>query len=508
MKNRFIASYAFNPDEEGLADFSQYLRTTDNVPARILVDVIEESFSHETIPHVNNVDRKAIVKRLIEKKNRESADYAYFKVIGREISGRRDDNILLSVLTNPGLLAPWLELIEKSGVAISGVWSLPLVSVKLIEKMGLTKGNVLLMTQQVPSNIRQSYYKDGEFKHSRSAGINLYEASIGEYAAQEVDQSIRYLANNRFIGFDEKVNVHIVCTEKDENSIREHCKDSTVVIFHYHYVDEIEELTGCDDIGESFCNGVFSSLCKDEKITRSNYGPKNLFKFYYQQLTETALRAASILIVVTSIILGISFIANTSSIKDEIVVLNENTEAMNKAYQSQLQKLEPELKYSKPMMSTVMLYEKMLESKEIAPQNFMNQASKILTSAGMHDVVLLKIEWQRYQESKKKPLRRSSQKTISMQYVQKGDIKHKAVLTGYIVGSSSDKKSAAEKINSIRDAFATNKQFENVRIVDMSLDMRPEKQVKDESGSEHVSASEDMEDGLFEIELVMKGTSV
>ena len=509
MKNRYIASYAFNPDEEGLAEFNHYLRTTDNYPARILVDVIEESFELEAIPHVGSADRKAIVKRLVEKTNRASGDYSYFKVIGREPSGRKDDNILLSVLTNPGLLAPWLEQIEKAGVAISGVWSLPLISEKLIDKMGLTRGNVLLMTQQVPSNIRQNYFKDGKFKTSRSAGVNLYEAPIGGYMAEEVDQSVRYLANHRFIGFDEKVNIHVIANRKDEQSIRESCKDSPLIIFHYHYVDEIEQLIGCDDIAEEYCNGIFSSLCKDASIIKSHYGPKNLFKFYYQQLTETALRALSIVILIASIISGISFVANTSSLKDEIVLLNKNTGAMERAYKSQLQELEPELKKSMPMMSSVLLYEKMLESKHIAPQNFMNEASKVLTNAGMHDVTITNVKWQRIQGSTNTPVRRGAKrKTPGIKYSQNTEIKHKANITGFVHGASSDKKAAAGKIRLIEKAFSKDNRFENVNIVEMSLDLRPEKYVEDESGSGHVSSTKDAKDGLFEIEMIMKGEPI
>ncbi|MCW8909843.1 MAG: hypothetical protein OQK76_04390 [Gammaproteobacteria bacterium] len=509
MKNRFIASYAFNPDEEGMADFNHYLRTTDNYPARILVDVIEESFGLESIPHVGRADRKAVVRRLVEKRNRESADYSFFKVIDREMSGRRDDNILLSVLTNPGLLAPWLEQIEKAGVAISGVWSLPLISEKLIAKMGLTEGSVLLLTQQVPSNIRQSYFKDGKFKTSRSAGINLYEAPVGQYVADEVEQAVRYLANHRFIGFDEKINVHIICNRQDEQSIVDHCNDNALVIFHVHYVDEIEELTACDDIGEDYCNGVFSRLCKDDFITKSHYGPKNLFRFYYQQLTEKSLRALSMIILLASVISGISFVANTSSISDEIEILNKNSIAMEQAYKSQLQKLEPELKTSKPMMSSVLLYEKMLESKHISPQNFIVEVSKILSSIGMQDVTITKIDWKRIQNANKKPVRRAGKnKEGGIEYSQNSEIKHKVSLAGFIHGAGEDKKSASKKIDLINETFSQDDRFESVKIVKMALDMRSDKYIEDETGTAHTSISEDAKDGLFEIEMIMKGRRI
>ena len=274
-------------------------------------------------------------------------------------------------------------------------------------------------------------------------------------------------------------------------------------------MEEIEELVGCDDIGEDYCNGVFSNLCKNEFIAKSHYGPKNLFQFYYQQLTETALRALTVTILIVSIISAVSFVANTSSLDDEISALNQNTLSMEKAYASQLQALEPELRTSMPMMSSVLLYEKMLESKHIVPQNFMVEASKVLSRVGMHDVTITNIKWQRAQQDRKAATdKRKKNKGSDIKYSLNSEIKHKVELSGYIHGASSDKKAAAEKINLINKAFSDSKRFEAVKIAEMSLDMRPEKYVEDETGATHMSGSEDTKDGFFKIEMTMKGRSI
>ena len=161
------------------------------------------------------------------------------------------------------------------------------------------------------------------------------------------------------------------------------------------------------------------------------------------------------------------------------------------------------------MMSSVLLYEKMLESKDIVPQNFMVEASKILSAVGMHDVTITNIQWERVQDARKSPLKKGRKnKDIGIKYSLNSEIKHKVQLTGFIHGASTDKKFATEKINLINNAFSKDKRFEAVKIVEMSLDMRPEKNIEDETGATHVSISEDIKDGYFEIEMTMKGRSI
>ena len=62
-KGDLTSSYLFDANQEGKLFFERYLRETPNIPVYMLVDVFEEEFKRDTVPHVFGADREAIVER-------------------------------------------------------------------------------------------------------------------------------------------------------------------------------------------------------------------------------------------------------------------------------------------------------------------------------------------------------------------------------------------------------------------------------------------------------------
>ncbi|MDH5764580.1 MAG: hypothetical protein OEZ38_01085 [Gammaproteobacteria bacterium] len=507
-KKEFIASYAFTPDDEGLKEFRNYICATDNSSTKILIDLIEESFEFDSIPHVGSADRKSIMKRRAERVSRNSKDYIYYKLIDRENAGRRDDIVFLSILTNPSLFSPWISIIEQEKVAVAGIWTLPLITNRFIEKIRLDVGNVLIVSRQVPSNIRQTYFKNGNFKNSRSASINLYETNFEDCVFEEIEQSLRYLTNQKLIGFDEKVDVHLMCDESEISEIENRCENTPLVTYHFHRVAELEKLFNVGGINSQFCSGLFSSICRDERFTSSHYGPKPLFKYFYQKIIEKGIRYSGMAVIVISTVMSMTYITNGIALSKESIVLKHKAEAMESAYKKQLQKLEPELKRSRAMMSSVLFYERVSDLKMIAPQSFMNELSRVLASIGMRNVSITRVSWKRTQGNGWSKFKRGDKKKIdTIRYGDSEQIKHKAIVTGFIRGASVDKKSAVEKIEKMFSVLKNDSVIEDVNIIKMGMDLRPEKEIENESNIGNITLSKDIENGMFEIEILMKGGS-
>ena len=113
---KVLATESFSVDESGQLAFAEYLKRWAKLRVYLLVDLIEQDFRLDTIPHVRGGDRRALLDRKLTQVYR-ATPYRYAVVQGRETTGRRDDRALFTSVTNSELLAPWLNAIARSAPA-------------------------------------------------------------------------------------------------------------------------------------------------------------------------------------------------------------------------------------------------------------------------------------------------------------------------------------------------------------------------------------------------------
>ena len=112
-RKTLTAACSFESNEIGFDKFKQYLESSENTSTCMLLDVIEEDFRKDVIPHVYGKDRMAVISRLIDRHYRSSRQYTYSEIQGREKIGRKDDEVLLAAITNPELVRSWIRIIEE-----------------------------------------------------------------------------------------------------------------------------------------------------------------------------------------------------------------------------------------------------------------------------------------------------------------------------------------------------------------------------------------------------------
>ncbi|MGB5584110.1 MAG: hypothetical protein WBO93_11025, partial [Gammaproteobacteria bacterium] len=116
----FDGACSFEADQQGFDKFRQYLKSSASISTGMLLDIIEEDFRKDLIPHVMGKDRKAVIDRLIDRHYRSSRHYSYSEIQGQQKSGRKDDEVLLAAITNPELIRQWIRIIEDCNVPLSG----------------------------------------------------------------------------------------------------------------------------------------------------------------------------------------------------------------------------------------------------------------------------------------------------------------------------------------------------------------------------------------------------
>lgn len=283
---------AFEPDEEGRERFRQWLREAPRTPLQMLIDVIEEEFHIDHVPHVIGRERAHLYKRTARKHFRNS-DYTYITCQGRERQGRRDDRVLVAGLTNPDLLRVWLDILAEVQVPLKGIHSLPLVGEYLLPHLGAQRSErVLVVSQQVPSTLRQSYYENGRLRFSRLVpGRYDGVAEYADFVHDELHQTLHFLENQRFRGQGRPVDTYVLADADAHASLRERLADSNVVNCHLVSLADLAAKVG-DRGGVSgpYADTIFAQLLLRRRRPANHYGLARLRHFFFVQRARVGLR--------------------------------------------------------------------------------------------------------------------------------------------------------------------------------------------------------------------------
>jgi hypothetical protein len=203
-------SFLFDATDQGRDYFRRYLVETPNWPMYIIVDVFEEEFRLDTIPHVYGSDRAAVLAR---KKGRLFRDTPYFhyRVLGREEEGRRDDRVMLSAIGNPLIVRPWVECLDEAKVPVAGVYSIPQYSPALLKLLPDPGDNVLLISMESIAGLRQTFLHKNDVRVSRLIQLPRYGTEpYGPRIRDEVEKIRRYLSNLRLPGIQDAIDIYIL----------------------------------------------------------------------------------------------------------------------------------------------------------------------------------------------------------------------------------------------------------------------------------------------------------
>jgi len=294
---KLVSSVYFEPDEQGLDLFSAYMQSFHNEPVRLLVDLIEEEFRQIRIPLLRGSDRQAILKRNYAKYFRHS-EYKFAISQAVEKKTRKEEKLLLIGLTNQYLLEPWLKIIEESRTPLSGIISLPLLSEDYIKELKSEHRAIILVSQQVPSNLRQSVFVDGKLVLSRLVPIaSFYQGDYPSDVLRDIESTQRYLISQRIIERSETMAVHILTNRRHLERLQLRCEQETQYDFTIHEINDLLARENIDVSDEQdFSSGLFCYLAS-RKITLNHYAQPRERRHYQYHRAGLALRALSIALI-------------------------------------------------------------------------------------------------------------------------------------------------------------------------------------------------------------------
>ena len=500
IDGKFAGNYYFEPTASGREEFAQYLKKSPTVPSRVLVDVIEEDFRIETIPHVYGKDRQVLVARQIERFFRSSGRYVWHHFHGRETTGRRDDLLLIAALTNPDMLKPWLNQIAEADVPVRGIWSLPLLSAKILPRLKARSGNVFLISQQVSSNIRLTHFKNGKVVSSRSTTITLEGEDYGHFIADQIEQTARFLANKRSIGFDEALNIHIIAPEEHYDSVAASCASTHLRNITIHHTQDVEKKVDTQGVSGPYGNGIFAQLCSDDLFSRGHYGGPADFAIDNRYLMGKGLLTGAFVLTLGSLLLASWLNFDELRMQEEIRNFGYKTAEINSDYQTRLQKLEPVLAKTGIMKSSVDLAERIEHNKLISPQQFMNIFSSLLSQSRFNLLQIYDIEWH-VQSTEGESSNPATEVPVHLQT----SVQHYAILKGRVPLTADNIRQAVDQINLFASELRADTHVKNVRLIKLPVDTRSSGSLSLQTGSD-ARKDDSPETGQFVLSVTMAGT--
>ena len=213
-RRRFNACDVFVHNEDGLAQFSAFLAKLRRMSVHIMVDAVEEDYRVESLPHSFGADRRDMLNRKLKQHYRTTPYYSA-RLQGRDTSKRRDDRYLFCALTNPELIAGWVQAVSQHNLPIAGIYLLPTVTQALVDKLQIKEPNLLVVSND-SAGLRLTCFRDQKLRISRLARVEASgQLAIKNYA-DEISNTRLYLHALRIVTLDERLLVLVV----DRNDTR------------------------------------------------------------------------------------------------------------------------------------------------------------------------------------------------------------------------------------------------------------------------------------------------
>ncbi len=392
---RQLCQFAFPPTPEGIIAFRDYLERLGRQPVRLLVDLIEEEFQQREQPHLRGRD----YRRYCRNNGLRMFDQSPFLhhsllEVRRSDSGKRDF-VLYSGLTNPELMAPWLLAIRETATPLLGIWSVPQLSRGLIEQLKLKRENVLLLSQEAPSTLRQSFFRNGKLYFSRQAAVPRGgKIEIRRFLQQELQHTRAFLASRHFIKNGEPLRPVALLRDEWARLLREEIQASDLHDPVIASVSEVYELFGINTDESVLCNVLFTWLCSRAPQRSQPYlDPPGLQDYYGYQAGQMLKAAAMGLFCIA---LGFSQYQVVEALIDhaKIPQLLHSTQQADSHFKKQYGGIEEQLGQAARMRHSVEWFDSFRQhSYPTLPGQALAAVSRVLERPDLEEIQITSLRW-------------------------------------------------------------------------------------------------------------------
>ena len=493
---RMAEPFTFMADENGLTEFSSYLDETSTDPVHLLLDVVEEEFREETIPHVFAADRSALIRTKSNRLFRETK-YTHAIVQGRQADGRRDDNVLFTAVIRPDLLSPWMGQVIRHKVPLAGIFSLPLVTQHICKKIDAVGEHVLLVSLQSAGGLRQTFFQNQQLKLSRLAIIpKLDAAQYASYILAEIEKIRRYLNSLRLVSRDSPLEVFILSQGSMLEDLSRQTADSITTNHHFIDVGEVAMGQGFKDPYTSpFSDALFAHVLAKTPMA-NHYANADETRYFSMYQARKFMKVASILLLVGGAgVAGFQFVEGAIA-SQETIQTEQQTVFYDDRYQMAREQLPKSPAEANELIRVINTVDD-LRKYRASPQDMM-----VLLSQGLEAFPSLQIDSMSWTVSADPFAPVSGRAALkgeppagTVAVDEEGNnvpaLFQLAFVGGSVVTFDGDYRLAIDQVNGFADALSLQNSVEHVQILTLPLDLSSERVLS--GGSEQVTGKAEFE---------------
>ncbi len=362
----------FSDNQEGKEQFALFLQNHRS-PAYLLTDIIEEDFRHETVPHLHGGAHTALIQRKFEQYYRNT-QFRQALLLQRRKDGRRDDDMLLSGLTNPGLIQPWLNIMLASNTPVAGIYSVPNISAPLAKN--IPSNHLLLLSWEKYAGLRQTYFEGKLMRFSRLTPMTS-DKSIGETVAVEAARTQQYLKSLGLLPSGQSLSVCIICHADDKPGLEARLENSTDMQYAYLDIQEMgQHIKSKTNFADSDATPLYLHLLAI-KPPRSHYAAPAHTHFFQLLQLRRSLYWLSAVLAIGSLLWSTANILEGRWLRDEGESLKLQTDKLSQQTQQIIQGFRSTLASATDMKTAVLLARK-LNNYAPPPQTVLDGLSKTL----------------------------------------------------------------------------------------------------------------------------------
>jgi hypothetical protein len=389
-----------------------------------------------------------------------------------------------------------------------------MISKHLLSLVGAKKGYVLLVSQQVNSNLRQTFFKDGKMLSSRQSVINQDAGnitSIGKFARPEVERTLSFIRNQYQIDDNTVVDVHLLGSDAQIDSLESAFLSVTTNHYHVHRLKDITARLGLKEVPDKFADSAFAWIALNKAGVISHYGRKDEFVRFYYKLASSVLYAASVVVVLASLLVIEANISDGISYKESTSLLNKRTNEFKRVYLDKYQAYEELFSNARLMDAAVGMVDQIETNSHVSPLDFMIVLSKVVSSPQIGRVYIDRIDWSTAQVDEGSQKNNRTADVAGIEYkptdiTSSSHVRHVAVVRGRIPVTTNNYRDTVNRIDNIITLLNSSERIVDVSAIELPVEVRPEKKFASESVAlTEISNREKRKDGLFSLKIVMKG---